>query len=113
MDGESIFQIPIDKDVVLGVWNCSMTNVSSPYEHGVFFITKQGETYDVVVQFSNGMLSGQDVIVEEEHIKFNLNIAGLERVSFVMLVKGNRIIGESYSMKNSSQISGVRQLPVR
>jgi hypothetical protein len=40
-----------------------------------------------------------------------MNIAGLERVSFVLLVDGNRITGESYSKNGSSQIIGSRKYP--
>jgi len=98
---------------VLGVWNYTMTNAESSYEQGVLFVTKNDNTFDVALKFQNGMLSAQDVVVANGRINFNVNIAGLKRVSFVLLVEGDRIMGESYSNDGSGQIIGTRQLPVR
>jgi hypothetical protein len=104
------FAFPID-EAALGVWEYTMTKVKSPYTDGVLYITKQQDTYHVAIKFSNGILTGQDVIIRHNHINFNMNIAGLERVSFVLLVDGNRITGESYSKNGSSQIIGSRKYP--
>lgn len=101
------------EDSVLGVWNYTMTNVASPYEKGMIFITKNEDSYEVAVKIQNGMLTGQDVVVENDNIHFNVNIAGLERVTFALVVKDDKMMGESYSPTGSSQILGVRQLPER
>jgi len=103
----------LSEDCVLGVWNYTMTNAATPYEKGVIFITKSKDSYEVAVKIQNGMLTGQDVIVNKETVHFNVNIAGLERVSFALLVKDNKMMGESYSPTGTSQISGIRQLPGR
>lgn len=115
MNDKLILEIPVANESTLGAWKYMMTNttIGSPYKEGVLFVTKKNDMYDVAVKFSNGILSGKDVIIKNEQIKFNLNIAGLERVSFVLFVEENRILGESYSVKGSSQITGMRQLPVR
>ena len=100
-------------DSVLGVWNYTMTNVASPYEKGMIFITKNEDSYEVAVKIQNGMLTGQDVVVDNESIHFNVNIAGLERVTFALVVKDDKMMGESYSPTGTSQILGVRHLPGR
>lgn len=103
----------IFKEAVLGVWKYTMSNVDSPYEKGVLFISKNDTTFDVTITYPTGVLTGQDVIVHNGRINFNMNIAGLERVSFVLMAEGDRIMGESYSNNGSNQILGVRQLPGR
>lgn len=102
---------PISSDTVLGVWEYTMTNVDAPYEKGVFFITKKGDFYDVAVKLTTGMLTGQDVLVKGNGINFNVNFEGLKRVSFVLVVEDDKIMGESYSTIGNSEIFGVRQLP--
>ncbi|WP_157483915.1 hypothetical protein [Maribacter hydrothermalis] len=110
----SIFQEGLlSKEPALGVWNYTMTNVDSVYDHGVLFVTKNENTYDIAVKFSNGILNGQDVVVKNNKVNFNINIAGLERVSFVLMIEGDKIMGESYSEKGSSAILGERQHPER
>ncbi|HDZ06602.1 hypothetical protein LCGC14_0319480 [marine sediment metagenome] len=98
---------------IVGVWNYSMSNVEAPYENGVFFITQKEGSFDVALKLSTGILTGQDVIVTENGINFNVNFEGLKRVSFVLIVKGDKIMGETFSDKGSSEIYGVRQLPGR
>ncbi|WP_036152509.1 hypothetical protein [Maribacter forsetii] len=99
------------KTSVLGVWKYTMTNVDEPYEKGMFFITKKGDSYDVAVKLGTGVLTGQDIVVQNNSINFNVNFEGLKRVSFVLKVEGDVIMGEGYSAKGTSEILGVRQLP--
>ncbi|WP_339652061.1 hypothetical protein [uncultured Maribacter sp.] len=103
----------VSGESVLGIWNYTMINVESSYEKGVLFISKNENTYDVVIKYPVGIYTCQDVIIDNDRVNFNVNIAGLERVSFVLMVEGDLIIGESYSTSGSSQIKGTRQLPVR
>ncbi|MEP2278302.1 hypothetical protein [Maribacter sp.] len=100
-------------DSVLGVWKYTMSNVDVPYEKGMFFITQKGGSYDVAVKLKTGMLTGQDVIVRNNGINFNVNFEGLKRVSFVLTVEGDKIVGESYSAIGVSEIVGVRQQPAQ
>lgn len=103
----------VSSETILGVWNFTMSNVESTYEKGVLFISKNAGTYDVAIKYPEGIYTCQDVVIDIDRINFNVNIAGLERVSFVLMVEGDRIMGESYSNAGSSQILGIRQLPVR
>ena len=103
----------VSSETILGVWNFTMSNAESAYEKGVLFISKNAGTYDIVIKYPEGIYTCQDVVIDIDRINFNVNIAGLERVSFVLMVEGDRIIGESYSNAGSSQILGIRQLPVR
>ncbi|SKB25298.1 hypothetical protein SAMN05660866_00177 [Maribacter arcticus] len=103
----------VSSETILGVWNFTMSNAESAYEKGVLFISKNEVTYDVAIKYPEGIYTCQDVVIDIDRINFNVNIAGLERVSFVLMVEGDRIIGESYSNAGSSQILGIRQLPVR
>tara|TARA_R110002050_G_scaffold403_3_gene2725 strand:- start:7027 stop:7455 length:429 start_codon:yes stop_codon:yes gene_type:complete len=103
----------ISKGAVLGVWKYAMSDVESPYEKGILFISKNENIYDVAIKYPEGIYTCQDVIIENDRINFNVNIAGLDRVSFVLMVEGDRIIGESYSHAGSSRILGARQFPVR
>lgn len=103
----------VSSETILGVWNFTMSNAESAYEKGVLFISKNAGTYDIAIKYPEGIYTCQDVVIDIDRINFNVNIAGLERVSFVLMVEGDRIIGESYSNAGSSQILGIRQLPVR
>ena len=104
-------ELNVSEDSVLGAWKYTMTNVDAPYEKGMFFITKKGDTFDVAVKLATGMLTGQDVIVQDKGINFNVNFEGLRRVSFVLKVSGDNIVGESYSANGTSEILAVRQFP--
>lgn len=98
-----------ETEIALGVWEYSMSDVSSPYKDGVLFIGKENGVYNVTIKFLNGVLTGQDVVIKDNRVNFNMNISGLERVSFVLLVEGDLITGDSYSAKGYSKISGSRQ----
>lgn len=98
-------------DTVLGVWKYRMSNVDAPYEKGLFFITKNKHSYEVAVKLSTGILTGQDVVVNDRGVNFNVNFEGLKRVSFVLMVEKDKIMGETYSSNGTSEILGVRQLP--
>lgn len=95
----------------LGAWKYTISEVKSPYKEGVLFLAEDNGNYKVTVKFSNGVLSGQDVLVQGNQVNFNMNISGLERVSFVLMVDGDCIGGVSYSAKGSSKVVGMRQLP--
>ncbi|WP_419214032.1 hypothetical protein ACNR9Q_07725 [Maribacter sp. X9] len=95
----------------LGAWSYTMSNVKSPYKAGVLFISKIDGVYRIDVKFSNGILTGQDVVINGNQVKFNVNISGVERVSFTLEVEGDLIVGGSHSAKGSCQILGTRQLP--
>jgi len=112
---ENYFQQKIEEtvsnDSVLGVWKYTMINVDGPYEKGVFFITQRDGSYDVAVKLGTGTLTGQDIVVQENGINFNVNFEGLKRVSFKLKVNGDKIIGERISAIGANEILGVRQLP--
>ena len=112
LNGFSFYSLPYSNDMVLGVWDYSMTDIPAPYQEGLIFVTKDYGVYDVAVKVSTGVLSGEKVVVRDNRIHFNLNISGLERASFVLLVEGDRLIGEVYSANWSSQISAKRLRPV-
>lgn len=98
-------------DNPLGVWIYKVAGAGEKYEKGVLFIRKENENYILEVQLSNGTLTGQDVQVEGDSVKFNLNIEGVERVSIVLEVKDNTISGKSYSSHGMYEITGTRKLP--
>ena len=102
--------IPLN-EAALGVWAFTMTKVKSPYTDGELFIIKEQGSYKVAIKFSMDILTGQDVVIADNRINFNMNISGLERVSFELLVDGDCIMGESYSINGSSQIQGSRKYP--
>ncbi|MGO4918143.1 hypothetical protein [Maribacter spongiicola] len=109
---QQLIEQTVVNDAVLGVWNYRMSNVDAPYEKGVFFITKNKDFYEVAVKLSTGILTGQDVVASDKGINFNVNFEGLKRVSFVLMVEEDKIMGETYSAIGTSDILGVRQKPV-
>lgn len=100
-------------EMALGAWEYSMTDMPAPYHEGVLYITKDNGVYNIAVNVATGVLTGQEVSVNEDRINFNLNISGLERVSFVLLVTGDRILGEGYSAHGSNKITAKRLYPER
>ena len=74
-------------------------------------IRRENGAYIVDVQLASGALSGQDVQIEGDTIKFNMNIGGVERVSMLLVVAGNKISGDTYATKGNYKIKGIRKLP--
>jgi len=95
----------------IGVWLYNAEGISEAYRTGVFFIRKENGEYIVDVQLDTGSLSGQDVEITTDMIKFNMNIEGLERVSVVLMVKGNTLEGETSSARGVFKIKGVKKIP--
>ncbi len=95
----------------IGVWNYTVSGAGSEYEKGLLFIRKENDAYVVEVQLSAGTLSGQDVEIEDDNVKFNIIIEGTERVSVVLKVVDDTISGNSYSRQGTFKILGKRVLP--
>ena len=98
-------------ETALGVWEYNMTDIQAPYHEGILYITKKNGVYHIAVKVATGVLTGQEVSVNEDRINFNLNISGLERVSFVLLVTGDLLSGEGYSANGTNRITAKRLLP--
>jgi len=97
----------------IGVWLYTAEGLEPEYSTGVFFVREENGKNFVEVQLEHGTLLGQDVEVSDDMIKFNINIKGLERVSIVLLVKGNIITGETSTINGVYKISGTRKLAPR
>ena len=95
-----------------GVWQFEVFGAQSLYQEGLLFIEKENERYTVDLKFDNGILSGYDVQVRDNQLNFNANISGVERISFVLLFEDGKLEGESYSINNTSQVKGIRKVPV-
>ncbi|MFX0555222.1 hypothetical protein ACOCEA_00390 [Maribacter sp. CXY002] len=95
----------------IGVWEYTVFGAEAPYEKGVLFVENNNGAHKVDIQLSNGTLTGQDVEVRENTIKFNMNIEGMERVSVVLWVSNDDISGEAYSNQGTFKIQGKRKLP--
>ncbi|WP_396635370.1 hypothetical protein [Maribacter sp. R77961] len=94
-----------------GVWIYNAEGTSPEYKTGVFFIREENGKHIVEVQLETGTLTGQDVQVNKNMIKFNMNIEGLERISVVLMIKGNIIEGETSSTRGTYKIRGTRKMP--
>ena len=101
------------RDPVLGVWEYEIKETDSYYGEGVFFITKEQGKYSVAIHFSNGALTGQEVTVKGNQINFNMNVSGLERISFVLMMEENMMLGESFSANESNPVKGIRKQPIK
>ncbi|MBQ4914276.1 hypothetical protein J8L85_07500 [Maribacter sp. MMG018] len=100
------------EDSPLGVWVYSVSGADPEYSNGVLYIEeKEKETYKVFVQLKNGTLTGQDVEVDGNTVKFGMNIEGVERVVVELEVNGNLIRGEVYTSQGPLKIEGKRKLP--
>ena len=95
----------------IGVWNYKVFGAGPEYEEGVLFIRKDSEEYVVEVHLGNGTLIGQDVEIEGGSVKFNVNLEGMERVSVVLQVVDDTIVGKSYSSQGTYDIQGTRKIP--
>lgn len=100
------------EDSPLGVWVYSVSDADPEYSNGVLYIEeKKKGTYAVFVQLKNGTLTGQDVEVEGNTVKFGMNIEGVERVVVELEVKGDFLKGEVYTSQGPLKIEGNRKLP--
>ncbi len=95
----------------VGVWEYTVFGAEAPYDKGVLFVNKSEGMFTVDVKLTHGTLTGQDVQVDSNTIKFNMNIEGMERVSVVLIVKDDEISGEAYSNQGTFKIQGKRKLP--
>lgn len=95
----------------IGVWNYRVFGAGPEYEKGVLFIRKDKDEYVVEVHLGNGTLIGQDVEIEGGFVKFNINLEGTERVSVVLQVVDDTIVGKSYSSQGTFDIQGTRKIP--
>ncbi|WP_047246117.1 hypothetical protein [Maribacter thermophilus] len=96
----------------VGVWVYTVSNADPEYSNGVLYIEeKEKGMYTVSVQLKNGTLTGQDVEVDGNTIKFGMNIEGVERVLVELKVDGNLIKGEVYTSQGPLKIEGNRKLP--
>jgi hypothetical protein len=95
----------------VGVWDYTVTGAGPEYEKGVLFIRKDKSGYVVEVNLGNGTLTGQDVQIEGSSVKFNIILEGTERVSVVLQVVDDSIVGKSYSSQGTYNIQGTRKIP--
>ena len=95
----------------IGVWDYTVLGAGSEYERGILFIRKENNDYFVEVQLTAGTLTGQDVQIEGNSIRFNIFIDGTERVSVVLQVVDDTISGNSYSSQGTFKIEGKRKSP--
>lgn len=102
----------IDENPVLGVWEFLMPEADAPYRKGRIFISKPNDDYQIVISLKTGSLNGQDIKVDNNRINFNINKEGIDRISFVLEVEGDKMIGESYSESGSNEVLAKRQIPV-
>lgn len=95
----------------VGVWDYEVEGTEATYRAGVLFIRKENGVHFVEVHLGNGVLNGQDVQVQGNTIKFTLNLDGLERVSIVLNVAEDVVLGQATTDEDSYTIKGTRKLP--
>jgi hypothetical protein len=105
---ENKTNISVSADELLGAWVYTVENVPYEYSKGVFLISKEKGAYNVQVQLSHGTLTGEDIEVKGNTVKFNLFIEG-QSVSVELTSNRDKISGESNSMDGTCQIEGNRQ----
>lgn len=105
-----VLTLVVDKGVV-GVWNYEVEGTEDAYSKGVLFVRLENGQYIVEVHLGAGVLTGQDVNVEDDTLKFIVNLDGVERVAIVLNAKDDKIIGEASSTQGSFAINGTRKLP--
>ncbi len=108
--------IPVFESVTLnqgpiGVWEYEVEGTEDAYRKGVLFVRLENGTPIVEVHLSNGVLTGQDVQLQGDTLKFIVNLDGVERVAVVLKSKDDRMIGEASSSQGSFIIKGSRKLP--
>ncbi len=95
----------------LGVWDYEVVGTEEAYRKGVLFVRMEDGAPIVEVHLANGVLNGHDVQVKGDTVKFTVNIEGTERVSVVLNVTADTILGEASSSQGSFTIKGKRKLP--
>ncbi|MFS4467150.1 hypothetical protein [Maribacter sp. 2210JD10-5] len=85
-------------------------DAATEYKEGFFVVRKEKGEYVVEIELRNGSMNGQDVKVNGDVIKFNMNIEGIERVSVMLKIKGDKMEGKTYSNEGNYSITGARQI---
>ncbi|WP_027078441.1 hypothetical protein [Maribacter antarcticus] len=99
----------VDKGV-LGVWDYEVEGTEDVYRKGVLFVRMEKGIAVVEVHLGNGVLTGQDVKIVGDTLKFIVNLDGVERVAIVLNAKGDKMLGEASSNQGSFIIKGTRKL---
>lgn len=101
--------VSITKDELIGTWFYTVENVDYQYSKGALLITKENENYNVQVQLSQGVISGDEIEVNGNTITFSVNIEG-QTIAVKLTVEGEKISGESSSADGVFKIVGTRQV---
>jgi hypothetical protein len=96
---------------VVGVWDYEVEGTEDAYRKGVLFVRMENGAPIVEVHLGNGVLTGQDVQLKGNTLKFIVNIEGTERVSVVLNAAADTIQGQASSSQGSFTIKGIRKLP--
>lgn len=110
---ETDWQNLVVADGPIGVWDYEVEGTEDAYRSGILFVRKENGSHAVEVHLGSGVLNGQDVQVQGNTLKFNLNLDGVERVSVVLNVEKDRILGQVIYPQGTFTIKGNRKLAPR
>lgn len=95
-----------------GVWNCKVTGAAPEYQNSILFVTENEHGLpSVVVQLESGTLSGQQVLIDENILRFDINLEGIERVSIVLEPVKDQLRGKVSTSGGELPVICTRKLP--
>lgn len=98
--------------IFYGVWDCKVVGAAPEYQYSTLFITKQEDGLpSVIVQLDRASLTGQDVGLGEKDLRFDINLEGVERVSFVLEADVDQLIGKVFTSGESLPVTCSRKSP--
>ncbi len=97
------------KNKLTGTWDYTVQDVPPEYSSGVLHILKEGRSYKVSVELTEGTLNAADVKTKRNTINFHLMING-QRVDVALMVEGDTISGESTSPDGVFKLQGTRRM---
>lgn len=100
-------------DGPIGVWDYEVAGTEDAYGSGILFVRKENGVHVVEVHLGSGVLNGQDVQVQGNTLNFTLNLDGVERVSVVLNVEKDSILGQISYPHGTFTMNGNRKLAPR
>lgn len=100
----------IVKDDLVGGWEYTVEDAPEGYEEGFMLIVNQNGVYKVQIELSAGYVNGQNVVLKENKLTFNI-IFGGETIAIAVEAKGSKLSGTSTSPSNGvMNIAGIKSI---
>ncbi|NND32811.1 MAG: hypothetical protein HKN76_09485 [Saprospiraceae bacterium] len=103
-----VFQSFLVSDGVVGTWKYQATNTAPEYASGEIIIDKSEDDFMVTLSVNYSKIKGNSVVVEDNQVKFNINVEGAD-VDVLLNFDGDNFTGEAQSDEGTYALKGKRK----